>query len=162
MQKIAGLSRLAEPERFARGLEASINDPRGRRNQNVPEALATALDRATGLTLRSVSQRRYVVVVVDAPLYAEREQAALRMVQSFASVPGRTVSIVMALHPRVDPERFTRSLATEGYGSVSDARGGETMLASLVTAISRSELERGWMKAWGGHRWLRGWQLGVS
>ena len=138
VQKIVSLSRLAVPERFVRGLEANVNDPRGRRNQDTPEALATALDRAAGLIWRSVSQRRYIVVVADAPRYAEREQAALRMAQSFASVLRQTVSTVMALLPGADPERFMRSLATAGNGSFVDARGGETMLASLVTAISRS------------------------
>ena len=56
--------------------------------QDTPEALATALDRTAGLTWRSVSQRRYIVVVTDAPPYAEMEQAALCMTESFASVPG--------------------------------------------------------------------------
>ena len=88
VQKIAGLSRPAVPERFVRGLEANMNDPRGQRNLDVAEALATALDRAAVPTCRSVSQRRYIVMVTDAPRYAEREQAGLRMAQSFASVPG--------------------------------------------------------------------------
>lgn len=114
-----------------------MNDPRGQRSLDIPEALETVLDRAGCRTWRSVRQRRYIVEVGEAPPCAEREQAALRRAQSFASVPGRTVLTVMALHPRADPERFMRSVAIAGNGSFSDARGGETMLAKLELAILR-------------------------
>ena len=118
-----------------RGLEPNVNDSRGWRNQDIPEALATALDRAAGLNWRSVSRRQYIVVVTDAPPYPEWEQVPLRTAQSFASVPGQTVSTVMVLHPRADPEQFMGSLATAGNDSFIDATHGETMLTSLLLAI---------------------------
>lgn len=102
------------------------------------EALATALDRAVRLNRRSVRQRRRIVVVTDAPPYPETEQATVHTARSFASRPGQTVSAVMVLHPRADPDRFMRSLAAAGNGSFIDARGGETMLASLLLAILKS------------------------
>ena len=138
VQQIVGLSRLAIIEQFVGRLVPNMNDPRWRRNEDYPEALATALDRATGLNWRSVSRRRYIVVVSDAAAYPDREQAALRTAQSFASVPGQTVSSVMVLDPRTDPERFMRALAAAGNGSFIDATGGETMLASLLLAILKS------------------------
>ena len=138
VQEIVGLSRLAVLERFVGRLEPNMNDPRGRRNQDIPEALATALERAASLNWRSVSQRRYIVVVTDAPPYPEREQATLRTARSFASRPGQTVSAVMVLHPSANPDRFMRSLAAAGNGSFIDARGGETMIASLLLAILKS------------------------
>ena len=138
VQGIVGLPRLAELERFVGRLVPNMNDPRSRRNQDRPEALATALDRAARLNWRSVSQRRYSVVVTDAPPYPDREQATLRTARSFASLPGKTVSVVMVLHPSADPERFMRSLAAAGNGSFIDARGGETIVASLLLAILKS------------------------
>ena len=138
VQEIVGLSRLAELERFVGRLKPNMNDPRGRRNQDIPEALAAALERAARLNWRSVSKRRYIVVVTDAPPYPETEQSALRTAQSFTSVSGQTVSVVMVLHPNADPRRFMRSLAAAGNGSFIDATRGETMLASLLLAILKS------------------------
>ena len=89
VQGIVGLSRLAELERFVGRLVPNMNDPRSRRNQDRPEALTTALERAVGLNWRSVSRRRYIMMISDAPAYAEREQAALLAAQSFARCRGR-------------------------------------------------------------------------
>ena len=138
VQDIVGLSRLAVLERFVGRLVPNMNDPRSRRNQDRPEALATALERAVRLNWRSVSRRRYIVVVSDAPAYADREQAALRTAQSFASVQGQTVSAVMVPFPDTSPERFMKSLVAAGNGSFIDATRGETMLASLLLAILKS------------------------
>ena len=106
-------------------------------NANDPEALATALDRAVRLNWRSVSRRRYIVVVSDAPAYPDREQSALRTAQSFASVPGQTVSGVVPF-PDTSPERFMRALAAAGNGSLIDATRGESMMASLLLVILKS------------------------
>ena len=136
--KIVGLSRLWIIEQFVGRLEPSMRDPRWRRNEDYPEALATALDHAAGLNWRSISRRRYIVVVSAAAAYPDREQSPLRTAQSFSAVPGQTVSSVWVLDPRTNPERFMRALAAAGNGSFVDATHGETMLASLLLAILKS------------------------
>ena len=136
VQEIVGQSRLAIIEQFVGRLEPNMRDPRWRRNEDYPEALATALDHAAGLNWRSISRRRYIVVISDAAAYPDREQSALRTAQSFSAVPGQTVSSVRVLDPRTNPERFMRALA--GNGSFIDATHGETMLASLLLAILKS------------------------
>ena len=138
VQEIVGLSRLSVLERFVQGLEPNMNDPRAQRNQDRPEAIATALDRAVRLNWRSVSRRRYIVVVSDAPAYPDREQSALRTAQSFASVTGQTVSGVVVPFPDTSPERFMRALAAAGNGSLIDATRGESMMASLLLVILKS------------------------
>ena len=137
VQEIVGLSRLSVPERFVQRLEPNMNDPRAQRNQDRPEAVATALDRAVRLNWRSVSRRRYIVVVSDAPAYPEREQSALRKAQSFASLPRQTVSGVVVPFPDTSPERFMRAPAA-GNGSLIDATRGESMMASLLLVILKS------------------------
>ena len=114
---------------FVECLEPNVNDL---------EAIATALDRAVGMNWRSVSRRRYIVVVSDAPAYPDREQSALRTAQSFASVTGQTVSGVVVPFPDTSPERFMRALAAAGNGSLIDATRGESMMASLLLVILKS------------------------
>jgi len=138
VQEIVGLSRLSVLERFVQRLEPNMNDPRAQRNQDRPEAIATALDRAVALNWRSVSRRRYIVVVSDAPAYPDREQSALRTAQSFASVTGQTVSGVVVPFPDTSPERFMRALAAAGNGRLIDATRGESMMASLLLVILKS------------------------
>ena len=138
VQEIVGLSRLSVLERFVQRLEPNMNDPRAQRNQDRPEAIASALDRAVGMNWRSVSRRRYIVVVSDAPTYPDREQSALRTAQSFASVTGQTVSGVVVPFPDTSPERFMRALAAAGNGSLIDATRGESMMASLLLVILKS------------------------
>ena len=138
VQQIVGLSQLWGIKHFVGHLQPNTNDPRWRRNEDYPEALATALQQAAGLNWRSVSRRRYIVVVSDAAAYPEREQSALRTAQSFRSVEGQTLSAAWVLDPRTNPERFMRALAAAGNGSFIDATHGETMLLSLLLAILKS------------------------
>ena len=49
VQQIAGLSRLSAIEQFVGQLEPNMRDPRWRRNEDYPEELARALDRAANL-----------------------------------------------------------------------------------------------------------------
>ena len=130
VQQIVGLSRLSIIEQFVGSLEPSMSEPRWRQNEDYPEALATALQQAAGLNWRSISRRRYIVVVSDAVAYPDREQSALGTVQTFAAVPGQTVSAVWVL-ARTNPERFMRELAAAANESFIDATHCETMLASL-------------------------------
>ena len=138
VQQIVGLSRLSIIEQFVGRLEPNMRDPRWRQNEDYPEALATALQQAAGLNWRSISRRRYIVVVSDAAAYPDREQSALLTAQTFAATPGQTVSAVWVLDTRTNPERFMRALAAAGNGSFIDATHGETMLASLLLAILKS------------------------
>lgn len=74
-------------------------------------------------------------MVPDAAAYPDMEQSVLRPTQSLAPGPGWTVSSVWVLGPQADPERFVRTLAAAGDGSLIDATHGETTLASLLLAI---------------------------
>ena len=134
-QDIVETSSMNALERFVESLEPGMRDPRDGKNEDYPEALATALDRAVALNWRSVSRRRDIIVVTDAPAYPEKEEAALRTAQSFAAVEGRQVSTVMAERGRGGPEPFLRRLATAGQGQFVDASGGDSMIASVLLAI---------------------------
>ena len=134
-QEIVETSRMEALERFVESLEPNMRDPRARENRDYPEALATALDRAVALNWRSVSRRRYIIAVTDAPAYPEKEAAALRTAQAFAAVEGRQISAVMAERGLGGPEPFLRKLARTGRGQFVDASGGESMIASVLLAI---------------------------
>ena len=105
VQQIVGLSQLSIIEQFVGRLEPNMRDPRWRRNEDYPEALATALNHAAGLNWRSISRRRYIAVISDVAAYPDREQSALRTAQSFAPLLGQTVSSVRMLDPRTNPEK---------------------------------------------------------
>ncbi len=134
-QEIVETSRMDALERFVGSLEPNMGDPRSSHNRDYPEALARALDRAVALNWRTVSRRRYIIAVTDAPAYPEEEADALKTARTFAAVEGRQVSAVMAERGLGGPEPFLRELARTGRGQFVDASGGESMIASVLLAI---------------------------
>ena len=78
VQQIVPTSNLRQLESFVQILTPNM-DPYALRNQDGPEALATALERGIALDWRAASERRYVIVVTDNAAYPERETAALQM-----------------------------------------------------------------------------------
>ncbi len=110
------------------------NDP----NRDSPEAVAAALDKAVRLRWRSVSQRRYIVVVTDNPAYPDKVEAAKRTAGEFASFAGRHVSTVRAnaiADEEGKAEPFLKDLAEAGNGEFVDAAGGGSMIAGLLMAV---------------------------
>ena len=135
VQDIVATSNMASLERFVGTLRTNMRDPHAGRNHDKPEALAMALDRAMVLNWRSVSQRRYIIVVTDAPAYPEMVEAALQKARTFAVADGQRVSAVMAWKDRSNAEPFLRELAGAGQGQFVDGSGGESMIASVLLAI---------------------------
>ena len=66
VQHLVDLSQLWAIEHFVGHLEPNRNDPRWRRNEDYPVALAPAQQQAASLNWRPVSRRQYIVVVSDA------------------------------------------------------------------------------------------------
>ncbi len=139
VQQIVPTSNLRQLESFVQILTPNM-DPYALRNQDGPEALATALERGIALDWRAASERRYVIVVTDNAAYPERETAALQMARRFAAMEGQYVATVRAnfvpfLSDRQAADRFLPQLAMAGNGQFVDAAGGESMVGSLLLAI---------------------------
>ena len=139
VQEIVPTSNLRQLESFVQILTPNM-DPYALRNQDGPEALATALERGIALNWRAASERRYVIVVTDNAAYPERETAALQMARRFAAMEGQYVATVRAnfvpfLSDRQAADRFLPRLAMAGNGQFVDAAGGESMVGSLLLAI---------------------------
>ena len=139
VQQIVPTSNLRQLESFVQILTPNM-DPYALRNQDGPEALATALERGIALNWRAASERRYVIVVTDNAAYPERETAALQMARRFAAMEGQYVATVRAnfvpfLPDRQAADRFLPQLAMAGNGQFVDAAGGESMVGSLLLAI---------------------------
>ena len=139
-QPIVETSSLAQLRSFVNTLEPNMRDPRADRNTDGPEALATALEHATGLNWRPASERKHIVIVTDNSAYRDRELAAIQAAQGFSAGDGQQVSTVRANLPgdrqaREAADRFLRHLAIAGKGPFVDAAGGESMVGSLLLAI---------------------------
>ena len=139
VQEIVPTSNLRQLESFVQILTPNM-DPYALRNQDGPEALATALERGIALNWRAASERRYVIVVTDNAAYPERETAALQMARGFAAMEGQYVATVRAnfvpfFSDRQAADRFLPQLAMAGNGQFVDAAGGESMVGSLLLAI---------------------------
>ena len=139
VQNILPTSNLQRIESFIQRLRPNM-DPNALRNEDGPEALATALERGIGLNWRAASQSRYVIIVTDNAAYPEREQAALQMARRFAALQGQYVATVRAnfvpfFPDRQAADRFLPELAQAGNGQFVDAAGGESMVGSLLLAI---------------------------
>ena len=79
------------------------------------------------------SERRYIIVIGDAPAYPEERASAFARAAWFSAADGRHVSAVMVA--RRDAEPFFRQLAASGRGQFVDAVGGQSMIASVLLAV---------------------------
>ena len=108
-------------------------------NPDMPEALYAALTRAIGLSWRSVSQRRYIILITDNPAYPERINAAYRKARAFSRSAQQHVSTVLVggtpLRSSPGTEQFLSELAKAGQGQFIDSRHGQSMLASIILAV---------------------------
>ena len=133
--EIVSTTRMAGLKAFVSDLTPGMNDPRAENNNDSPEAVARALVEAVGLNWRSQAQRRFIVVVTDAPAYPEKAMEAVTTARAFATNSGHQVSTVMAHRGSDDPQRFLSDLADAGNGEFIDATGGQTLLAGLLLAV---------------------------
>ncbi len=125
---------------FVNRLTPNMQDPGANLNDDSPEAVTTALQRAIAMSWRSQSERRYIIVITDNAAYPERESDALTAARRFASQNHQFVSAVRAnlgysAPDRIAAFRFLRALAQAGEGNFVDAAGGESILSSVLLAI---------------------------
>ncbi len=122
-------------ERFINGLAPQMGLGAGR-NDDSPEALAMALERAAALNWRPDSESRYIVIMSDFPAYPERVGAALRTAQNFAARDGHHVSAVMVNGSSTGraAEPFMRQLANSGNGEFVDGEE-KTLVGSILLAV---------------------------
>ena len=97
-----------------------------------PEAVGLGLAEAVRANWRAESERRYIIVVTDAPAYEHRLEYAYGLARDFAAADNHFVSGVMVGY---GAERFLRRLAQEGRGQFVNDVGGQSMLASVLLAI---------------------------
>lgn len=110
----------------------SEDDPNG----DMPEAVAMALEKAVGLNWRSISQRRYIILMTDNPAYSDKVESAKQTAAAFASADGQYVSTVRANYSgSYKARRFLTDLAEAGNGAFVDAAGGASVIASLLLAV---------------------------
>ena len=118
--------------RFVASLEPRIGQGAGR-NSDAPEALDTALAKAVAMNWRAESERRFIVVITDAPAYPQEQASAIARAGSFARAGNQFVSAVMVIRP--DAQTFLEELARSGRGQFVNDVGGQSMIAGLLLAI---------------------------
>ena len=122
-------------ESFINGLAPQMGLGRGR-NDDSPEALAMALERAVTMSWRPESESRYIVIMSDYPAYPERIDAALRTAESFATRDGHHISAVMVNGSSTGRASapFMRRLVNAGNGEFVDGEQ-KTLVGSILLAV---------------------------
>lgn len=120
---------------FINRLQPQMGLGRGR-NDDSPEALAMALERAVTMNWRPESENRSIVVMSDFPAYPERVDAAYGAAANFAAQDGHHVSAVMVNGSFTGraAEPFMRSLVTAGNGAFVDGEE-KTLVGSILLAM---------------------------
>lgn len=115
--------------RFLRSI--SVTDAKGP-NDDIPEAVLTALDAAVSTSFRPHVSHRIVIVVTDAYAYEDEQARTLQIARSFASGEGQRISTV---HVRQNPdsEQYLALLAEAGGGEFVPDRG--SILANVLMGI---------------------------
>ena len=136
---ITRTSNMSEIQSFVDRLTPNMQDRKANENTDRPEAVASALESAIGMSWRSESEKRYIVVITDNPAYRDRTSDALASARSFSSKNQHHVSSVLAHYYGAEDleetQRFLMQLAESGNGEYVDAGGGESVLSSILLAI---------------------------
>lgn len=130
---IVSTTAMGSLQRFVQALQPKGTTPFSNPNPDLPEAVDRALAEAAAMNWRPTSERRYIIVIGDAPAYPEEEAWAFARAAQFAAAEGHHVSAVMVA--RRDAEAFFRQLAASGRGQFVDDVGGQSMIASVLLAI---------------------------
>lgn len=122
-------SAIRDINRFLRSI--STTDSRGT-NQDLPEAVLSALQVAVNTSFRKDVGDRIVIVITDAYAYEDEADQTLQVARAFARVPGHRIS---AVHVRDDPdsEKYLEMLAEAGGGEFVADRG--SILANVLMGI---------------------------
>ena len=106
--------------RFVRALEPKGTTMFRHPNPDLPEALDRRLDEAIAMNWRPESERRYVIVIGDAPAYPQERDNAFARAARFATQQGQHVSTVMVA--RRDAEAFFSATGNRRAGRVRGRR----------------------------------------
>ncbi len=133
-QQIYPTSNLGQIQSFINNTDTNMGLGNGS-NDDTPEALSAALDQAVVMNWRAESQRRYIIVITDAPAYPELLNATFETAQSFSAttIPEHYVSTVMVGSNQAT--EYLQRLAQNGQGEFIDSTSGQSMLASIIMAI---------------------------
>ena len=129
---IAETSSMGSLRDFVNSLQPQMGQGGGG-NEDWEEALDTALAEAVAMNWRPTSEKRYIIVIADAPAYPHKVASAQQRARNFASTGNQFVSTVMV--GRNDAKRFLRDLAEAGMGQFVNDVGGQSMIASVLLAI---------------------------
>lgn len=137
-QDILPTTNLPAIENFVATLRTELGLGNGY-NDDTPEALGAALNRAVALSWRPVSQRRYIIVVTDATAYPEEMASTFDLARRFNAATGvqQVVSTVFILDPdnTREAELYLQELAQNGGGEFVDSTSGQSILASILMAV---------------------------
>ena len=133
MHPIVRTDAMGSLRQFVRALQPKYPRMFRDRNPDVPEALDRGLAQAIAMNWRPESERRYIIVIGDAPAYPEKRASAFARAARFAETQDQHVSAVIVA--RRDAAAFFRQLATAGQGEFVDGVGGQSMIASVLLAI---------------------------
>lgn len=133
-QQIYPTSNLTQIQSFINNTDTNMGLGSGS-NDDVPEALSAALNQAVVMNWRAESQRRYIIIITDAPAYPELMNATFEAAQSFSAMtsPEHFVSTVMVGSNQA--AEYLQRLAENGAGEFIDNTSGQSMLASIIMAI---------------------------
>ena len=92
---IVSTAAMGSLRRFVQTLESKGTTLFSNPNPDVPEAVDRALAEAAAMNWRPESERRYIIVIGDAPAYPEERASAFARAAWFAAADGRHVSAVM-------------------------------------------------------------------
>ena len=122
-------SAIRDINRFLRSI--STTDARGT-NQDLPEAVLSALQVAVNTSFRKDVGDRIVIVITDAYAYEDEEDQTLQIARAFARIPGQRISTVHVRDDR-DSGKYLETLAEAGGGEFVPDRG--SILANVLMGI---------------------------
>lgn len=129
----AGTSAFTSLQRFIDSLKAG--DAAGD-NDDWPEAVGQALERAVRMPWRSGSEKRIVIVITDAPPYENRRSNVFGTASSFADDPRQMISGVWVDSEQTgegEASAFLKELSRRGQGRYVIAGGSIT--SSILLAL---------------------------
>ena len=135
--RVRNLDEIRSGDRSLSGLQEFINSfeagAASGDNDDAPEAVVRALERAVDMSWRTDSKKRIVVVVTDAPAYDDRVSDAYSAASRFAREPGQSVSGVLATDFDNGAKPFLEELSYRGKGRFIVSSGSIT--SSILLAL---------------------------
>ena len=135
--RVRNLDEIRSGDRSLSGLQEFINSfeagAASGANNDTPEAVARAIERAVDMSWRKDSKKRIVVVITDAPAYDDRVSDAFSAASYFARGPGQSVSGVLATDFSNGAKPFLEELSYRGKGRFVVSSGSIT--SSILLAL---------------------------